>query len=181
MDGAVAGLLGATIGALSGLAGGFFTGRRQLKVERDKWLQARKDEIQKDIRLAAAELTRKIAAANHSMVWLTWKAHFQPNDLTKEDISVYDKEMHVLKPEIIGALMNLCALDKSLYDKMNPFVTKTNVLDGRIRIAAISFDASPESTREAIAEFYGAAYPLYNELSQTVADFIGLRTMNAGA
>jgi hypothetical protein len=178
MDGAVAGLIGATIGALSGLAGGFLTGRRQLKVERDKWLQSRKDEIQKDIRLAAAELTRKIAAANHSMLWLTWKAHFQPNDLTNEDISDYDKEMHVVKPEIIGALMNLCALDENLYDRMNPFVIKTHVLDGRIAIAAIPFKVSRESATKAIAEFYEEAYPLYNELAQMVADMIGLRNTN---
>lgn len=66
----------ATIIITSGLAylGGILTSRAQTKLERDKWLRARQDDVRRDIRAAVASLVSALAAFAHSIMWFTYNA-----------------------------------------------------------------------------------------------------------
>src|SRR5262245_38210832 len=116
MDATTASLIGASIGALTGLAGGWLSGVRQSKIEHQKWVRANRDTIEKDARLALADLTKKLAAGVHAMCWLSWKAKFEPDKLSERDLSAYDTSMQSLFPDIVGSRVILAALSKETHD-----------------------------------------------------------------
>ena len=173
MEPAVASLIGAAIGALAGLLGGVLTGRRQAELEKEKWLQAREDDIKKDTRLALAELTRKMAAVTQAMLWFTAKAVNTPDKLTQEDILDYDKEVQRLLPDILGSLMVISALNKKLQDEMQVLVQRIYEVDFLLAQASKDFDASPESTAEAIGKVSSNVSRLQDELLNSISGIIG--------
>lgn len=122
MDPVIASLMGTAIGGLFGIAGAILTGRRQARIEQEKWLQARKDDIEKETRLAVAELTRNIAVAIQAMLWFTAKAGNIPQRISQVDISEYDKAIQQLLPDILSSLMVVSALDTGVSDKMAPLL-----------------------------------------------------------
>ena len=151
MDPVIAGLLGTVIGGLFGITGGILTGRRQAQLEKEKWLQTRKDDIDTETRLAVAELARKMSAAIWAMTWFTAKAVNTPKELTQTDISDYDKEMKGLLPGILGDLMVVSGLNEGIADKMSPLMGKIYSVDAQIAGGSINFDTSPESGLKILA------------------------------
>ena len=81
MDAAVAGLIGAAIGAVAGLMGAFFTSIVQSRIEEKKWRRSKQDTLSKELRLQIAEVSRKMLVAQHSMEWITWYAREGPKHL----------------------------------------------------------------------------------------------------
>jgi hypothetical protein len=174
MDAAVASLIGAAIGAISGLAGGYLTGRRQSQLERDKWFRARKDEHDKNIRLAVAELTKKLAAGTQEISWLTWKAKYTPDALTVTDIANYNNKMAVLFPDIVGARVIVDAIDKSIHARLTPLINKLYSLDENIALAAKDFGSSRERCTKALAGYYEQWLSLDKEILTRVTEIMKL-------
>jgi len=162
-------LLVALIGAIVALVGGYLAGSRQSRLEYKKWLRAREDDLAKEARLAVAEFTRKLATAIHSIVWLAWKARFRSAEITQQDISRYDEEMHNLIPEIVGTLAVISALNKELYERMNELAVELYKLDGQMALTtpALLDSSKPQTDIEAI---YNKAYEFNRELTQKVTE-----------
>jgi hypothetical protein len=178
MDPVVASLIGTVIGGFFGIVGGILTGRRQAQLEREKWLQARKDDVEKETRLAVAELTRKMATAVQTMLWFTSKAVNTPNEVSREDISEYDKAIQGLLPDILASWMTVSALDKGVSKTLRPLVDRIYIVDGRIALASREFEAARESSVAALAKLFTTDVPsLFNELDQTVSGITGLTSL----
>lgn len=175
MDATTASLIGAAIGAVSGLGGGYLTGRRQAKIEREKWRRGRRDEEAKTLRLAVAELTRKLAIGTHTIAWLTWKAKNTPTQLTKEDLSVYSREMKALFPDIVGSRAVVVALNEEAHSKMSPLIIKLYALDAHVALAAASFDDARKDCIAALARYYEEDLELDQELLTKVSETVGVR------
>jgi hypothetical protein len=143
MDATTASLIGASIGALAGLGGGWLNGWRQSKIEHQKWVRARYDTIEKDARLALADLTKKLAAGVHAICWLTWKAKYEPEKLSEADLSAYDTSMQTLFPDIVGSRVILAALSKETHDLVSPLVLQLYAFDVRVAEGAALFRRSP--------------------------------------
>jgi len=151
MDATTASLIGASIGALAGLGGGWLNGWRQSKIEHQKWVRARYDAIEKDARLALADLTKKLAAGVHAICWLSWKAKYESEKLSERDLSAYDTSMQTLFPDIVGSRVILAALSKETHDLMSPLVLKLYAFDVRVAEGAASFRKSPADGIKALA------------------------------
>jgi len=178
MDPVIASLIGTVVGGLFGIAGGILTGRRQARLEQEKWLQARKDDIEKETRLAVAELARKMAVAVQAMLWFTSKAGNTPQKLSQEDISEYDKAIQDLLPDILSSLMVVSALDTEVSDKMSPLLYRIYEVDGQIAQASTQFETSPQSSVESLAELRNTeVLPLYSELAQRISGIAGLTSV----
>jgi hypothetical protein len=180
MDPVIASLMGTVIGGLFGIAGGILTGQRQARLEQERWLQARKDDIEKETRLAVAELTRKMAVATQAMLWFTSKAGNIPKKFSQEDITEYDKAIQELLPGILSSLMVVSALDTDVSDKMTPLLYRIYTVDGQIAQASAQFETSPQSSVESLAELRSTeVLPLYDELAQRISGITGLPNLGS--
>lgn len=139
MDPTTAGLIGTGIGALVGLGGGWLNGWRQSKLEYEKWTRSRQDSIERDARLAFADLTKKIAAVIHAMAWLTWKAVNEPRRFSKNDLITYDSAIKVLFPDIVGSRVTLAALSGAIHDQISPLIQELYALDVKIAEAGVLY------------------------------------------
>jgi hypothetical protein len=178
MDPVIASLMGTVIGGVFGIAGGILTGQRQARLEQEKWLQARKDDIEKETRLAVAELTRKMAVAMQAMLWFTSMAESFPKKFSHEDISEYDMAIKELLPDILSSFMVVSALDTDVSDKMTPLLYKIYIVDGQITQASTQFETSPQASLKSLAELRSIeVLPLYGELAQTISGITGLTNL----
>lgn len=151
MDPTTASLLGAGIGALAGLAGGWLNSWRQANLEYEKWTRSRQDAIEKDTRLALADLTKKIAAGVHAMAWLAWKAKIEPSRLSENDLTTYDTTMGILFPDIVGSRVVLAALSKEIHDQISPLIQQLYDLDVKIAETASLYRSSVSEGTKALA------------------------------
>ena len=152
MDSTTASLIGAGLGALAGLAGGWLNGWRQSKLEYEKWTRARQDTIEKETRLALADLTKKIAAGINAIAWVTWKAKNEPERFSENDLTTYDTTMKTLFPDIVGSRVTLAALSKEVHDQVSPLLTKLYRLDVQTTNAAAVYRKTALEGTEALAE-----------------------------
>lgn len=153
MDPTTASLIGAGIGALAGITGGWLNGWRQSKLENEKWLRSRQEAIEKDTRLALADLTKKIAAGIHAMAWLAWKAKIEPTRLSENDLTTYDVTMNTLFPDIVGSRVALAALSKEIHAQISPLIQRLYDLDVKIAETAALYRNSPSEGSKELAEF----------------------------
>src|SRR5689334_18794678 len=103
MDAALAGLLGASIGAITGLLGGVVVAWQQRRSDLLRWKQARVDELWKEERRSLLELTNLLAEGSQAAVWLTWAATAKTVDAVKADVQDYDARMRALLPRLFSA------------------------------------------------------------------------------
>jgi hypothetical protein len=115
-----AGLIAAGIGFL----GGLLASLAQSRIEDQKWLRGREDEVTRDIRSAVAEVATKLASLAHSVLWFTYNASDSEQVLSREAIESYDREVHGLIAAVVGAQVRLAAYDKQLYEAVTPFVSR---------------------------------------------------------
>lgn len=153
MDPTTASLIGAGIGALAGLAGGWLNSWRHSKLEYEKWTRSRRDAIEKDTRLALADLAKKIAAGIHAMAWLAWKAKIEPSRLSQDDLTTYDTTMNTLFPDIVGSRVALAALSKEIHDQISPLIQQLYDLDVKIAKTSSLYRDSVSEGTQALANF----------------------------
>ena len=161
MDAAVAGLIGAAIGAVAGLMGAFFTSIVQSRIEEKKWRRSKQDTLSKELRLQIAEVSRKMLVAQHSMEWITWYAREGPKHLDKKMISEYNKEIHDAFPELLGALAITAALNLDIYNQLSIIADEIYGIEGRIAKALFLFDEAPEECIEKLAKYNSEATAFY--------------------
>jgi hypothetical protein len=86
MDAALASLHGVSIGAITGVCGGFVAGSQQRKGETLRWRQARADELRKEERRSLLELTSLLAKGSQAAAWLCWAVTIKPADAVKASL-----------------------------------------------------------------------------------------------
>jgi hypothetical protein len=170
MSEVLASLLIAVIGLLAGLLGAYVAGRQQYHLEEQKWRAARQDELDKERRLAIAELSRKIVAAVQTIARLAWYAQYQSDHISSEDISDYDKKIDGLLSEIMGSLVIVSALDSNMHAQMNRLVRKVYNLDDQFAKATILLASSRDEGIQAMADCLPEVVSFWGELNQAVAD-----------
>jgi hypothetical protein len=179
MDAAVAGLIGAVIGAGLSLMGTLVSGWQESKLERAKWLRAREDQAIKDLRIAVADLARRLAAGVHSIEWLTWPAKYQSDDLTVDQlddkIRAYNQEVHGLFSELTGCLVVIAALDRQVYEQMRSLVQAFSSLDADVAMAASARGESLSESIEALVDCHAEAGRYFDSLHEAVAGIVDAR------
>lgn len=149
------------LGLFSAVVVGYFAGKRQVKLE-----------YRKETRLAVAELTKHIAAAALSMSWLTWKAKFQSQHFTLEDVEQYDAKIHQVYLELTGAYAVVAALNRAAYQKISKIVDEVYELDGNIATATTAFRDKLEDATEKIAAYSKDAGALETSINGRVAEIM---------
>ncbi len=167
-------LTGTALGAAIALVGVLLTGWRQARIEEDKWRRSKKDELQKETRLAAAELTRGLAAGIHAVAWCSWKARYEPDDLKEEDFAAYDREIKGLFPTIVGARIVLAALNENIHRQMTPFVKELYSLDKELAEASALFRKSREEGLKAVEVCYQHANVFDKGLLEQVSKIVNV-------
>lgn len=81
---------GTFMGAALALSGVLWTNRRNKRMEDVRWERSRNDELLKQVRLAAADLAKRVAAGAQATTWLLWIAKYEPENLTEKEISAFD-------------------------------------------------------------------------------------------
>ena len=175
IDAPTATILGALVGAASGITGGLITVWLQLRLERAKWPKAREDALVQDLREAIQQLTVRMASALHSMCWLTWIAEERVTRVTAERIKSYDDDLHKLLPEIMGFLSTVAALDKDAYTRLSPIADKIYEVDYEIGKASLLFEESPAEGGKALVKCYRMASALERQLPKRIADIVSER------
>jgi hypothetical protein len=161
--------LTALISIIGGVVAGGFTGRQESRRERDRWLRETSSAFAAELRSTVKELTTKLAAAAHSMVWLCWLAEHGPERLTRERIELYDQEMHVLLPEIIGLHAVVAGMDTGVYLALYSLVQKVFEVDGKIGLAGLEVVPGEPASARSLSELYEDAAALEFRLSETVS------------
>ena len=172
MEPALASLLGAAIGATAGITGGALTAWRQGQLEQAKWVRARKDAVASDLRTTLQQLAVKLAAAVHSMCWLTWLAKASPGRVTQERIDAYDREMHELLPQITGLEAVVAAIDQSAYTRLAAVVARVVEADWVIGHASLEFKPGDGRSAEALAACDSATQKLHRDLPIALAQIV---------
>src|SRR5688500_18804007 len=89
-------LVAAVLAAAVSLLNVTFNSWSQSRLEDRKWVQARQDDSNRNLRVAIVDLARKLATGNQKVQFLTWKARFESENLSIADIDDYDTGMKVL-------------------------------------------------------------------------------------
>ena len=155
MDAPTAAVIGAGIGAsvtlISTLLTTFLAGWRQERTERQKHLWAVEDAKSAKLDDALTQMTIKLATALHSMCWVTWLAAEGPARFTEERADGYDREMHLLLPEISSWSSIIAALDIEAFRKIRALVNEVYELDVRIGTACLKLKDAREGALNQLA------------------------------
>ena len=153
--------IAALLGLVSGLVGGYLSGRRQTKLDREK-----------EARLAVAELARHLGAANHAMGWLTWKAANRPSHFQAEDLHNYDKEIHALFPAVTGAMAVVAAMSGRYYSLLKPLTKKTFAMDVELANAGTRYLDSPGDGLKDLSALLHPVVTFNSELNSRVTEIM---------
>ncbi len=173
MNEGILGLTVALIGLIAGLLGAYVAGRQQIRLEQQKWRAARQDELDKEKRLAVAELCRTLVTMVQAGQGLAWYATHQPSYINDERAKEYERITEQLWPEIASSRVIVAALDSDIYASINPLFLKTTRLDERMYIALIQLENSRDESIKAMAELFPEFSSFWGELDQTVVNLFG--------
>jgi hypothetical protein len=152
MDAAVAGLLGAFVGALAGVIGAALTAWQQNRAERERRRAAQLDEFVKSQRQALLHLGELVAIGSQAMLWAAWAARTKSSTEVRQDIDTYETRMFELLPKLLAAQAEAGSVSDDAYQRVNPLVDQLTELDTRIGTAASRLDDNEDLARGAIAE-----------------------------
>ena len=169
MDSAIAGLLGAIIGASAGILGSIVTSHLQLKLEEEKTRLAQVSAVSSELRAEIKVTAQYMLSLQHSMEWVCWlatKDEALPDD---ETVAQYHKEIHETIPKLLGALAAVSSFDQTFYDELAPLADQLFSLDGQIADALVRYKAPPERAA-VIKDFYPEATKFYKKLPRQLSD-----------
>lgn len=147
-----------------------FTQEQNRKIEEFKSRLLMESESQRNLRAAVAEVAKRLAAASHCICWTTWPPKYAPRTFKKEDLDKYDREIHLLLSEIVGARVVLAALSPNVHDQLSHLVDRLYDLDVRMGEAKSALSEDPERGTAALANIHSAAGKLEDDLLRTVAE-----------
>lgn len=162
-------LISAGLGYISGL----ITSRAQARLEHDKWLRARRDDVRRDIRTALAGVASDLAALAHSIMWFTYNAADKDGPPDEKAIQAYEEEIHRFISNVVGAQVRLAALNRVAYEQITPSVSEAIHLSEHVDNALGLSQKHPEHGRSAILECNSAALTYIKILPARIANLIG--------
>ena len=174
MDQQVTLVIVAVISTVSALSGAWLTGWRQSRLEHQKWLRIREDEIRKEFRLAMAELAKRVYIALQLMQWTTWKAKHDSSNLTEDELAQYDREMKELWPNIVSARVLVAALNNEIHSQITPLILELIALDSGVAKAGILFRASKQNGIKALADYHLECAKFESEFITKIGDMLAL-------
>lgn len=133
---------------------------------------AKKDEQARNVRLAVAELAKKIAEGIHSICWLCWVAKFSPKELVEENLRSYDKEMHIILSELVGSRVILAALDEDIHTVLSPVADRLYELDVRVANAKALYNTSKIDGIVALGVLHKESVQFDDELLRAVTNLV---------
>ena len=167
-------VIGSVIGAFIALAGVLLSSVRQSRLESEKWARTRQEKITNEIRLAVAQLTRKLSIATQAMQWTTWSPQNDPDNATQESLTEYDERMKVLWPDIVSASINIATLNISIYHQIMPLIHKVSNLDKQMFFASRQFKENREEGIKALAACRNQVIAFNTEYVNAIADILNL-------
>jgi hypothetical protein len=168
MDAAIAGLLGASTGAVAGLGAGVIGGWQQRIAEAQRWRQGRADEIWRAERQSLIDLTTLIATGCQAMAWIAWSASVKPLTGARTEADLYDDRMRDLLPRIFSAQAAASGLSDQTYETIQAIIARLIELDTELSTECVKLESSPETTLPKIAAFEPRALGLAREVVETV-------------
>lgn len=97
---------------------------------------SREQEFVKTVNVAVVDLSKKLAAGNHLVSWLSWSATQQENSLDEEDFNSYDKDMIAVLSDLVGLQASVAAVAPDKFAVLAPFAQTLYGMDvevGRAR------------------------------------------------
>ena len=164
VDAALAGLLGASIGAITGLCGGFVAGWQQRKVETLRWRQARTDELRKEERRSLLELTSLLAEGSQNAAWLCWAATVKSVEAVKADADDYETRMRALLPRLFSAQAAASGLSEEAYQQIDPLVQRLISLDTHLGDVSSRLQDKPELALQELRDSRSDAFKLTRDV-----------------
>jgi hypothetical protein len=161
MDAAIAGLIGAGLGAVASTTASMMATFQQTRSERERVRAARADEALRAEREALVRLCELLATGTQAVAWLGWAAKVQPPQVLQQEMQTYDKRMRELIPRLLAAEVAAASLSDDAFDRVDPLVRDLIALDTRVGTAAAAFDKDGREATQRLAEAKDAA----NELS----------------
>jgi hypothetical protein len=138
------------------------------KIEEFKSQLATELESRRNVRLAVAELAKRIAAAAHSIAWTTWPAWYCPDSFTSAHLDKYDTEIHVLLSDIVGARVILAALSPRVHGQLSHLTDRLYGLDVDMGEAKALFGQNKPQALVKLANLHEAAGRLDDQLLEVV-------------
>lgn len=172
MDAGLAGLLGAAIGAIAGLGGGFVAGWQERKVEALRWRQARADELRKEERRSLLKLTSLLAEGSQNAAWLCWAATVKPVEAVKVDADDYNARMRALMPRLFSAQAAASGLSEEAYEQIDPLVQRLISLDTHLGDLSSHLQARPELALHGLRDSADGAFELTRDLVHDVRSLL---------
>lgn len=131
---------------------------------------AARQEAGRNVQNAVAELTKRFAAATHSICWLCWTAKYAPADLTPDHFQSYDKEMHSLLGEIMAARVVLASLHRPSHEALSSFADRVYNLDFRVGQAKVRY--SEPGPKDAALQLFSTLLSEANQYDRDLLDAV---------
>jgi hypothetical protein len=164
MDAALAGLLGASVGAIAGILGGLVAGWQQRKSDALRWQQARADDLRREERRSLLELTSLLAEASQAAAWLSWAATIKSADALKAEASEYDVRMRAIMPRLFSAQAAASGLSDESFSQMDPLVDRLLSLDSDLGEVSLRLETEPAVAQQELKDFKKPAYDLTRDI-----------------
>ena len=164
------------ISAGLGYIGGLITSRAQARLEYDKWLRARRDDVRRDTRTALAEVASDLAALAHTIMWFSYNMADANSAPDQHAIQEYSAETNHLISDVVSAQVRLAALDRIAFDKITPSVSEAIHLSEQVDDALDVLREHRDQGRTAILECNSAALSYIKDLPGRIANLIGDKT-----
>jgi hypothetical protein len=146
-----------------------FTQEQGRKIEELKSRLVLEAESRRNVRLAMAEVCKRVAAASHSICWTAWPAKYTPKDFSAAHFDKYEAEIHVLLGDIVGARVVLASLSPSVHNQIGPFIDRLYDLDVKMGEAKSAFAQDRERGLLEVAKLHTASGKLDDDLLDAVA------------
>src|SRR5262245_774717 len=164
--------IGTVIGAIIALTGVFvsstITRATAHKVEDAKLRGARLDSAIKELVLKVTQFASDLAAAAHSMCWLTWSSNHSA--LNSKKIDAYDAEMHAILPKVSGGAVAVGSLDEELGVLARELAEKVFELDAQLGHACNLFPANKAQAEQIIRDLTPAVLDFENVTLKRLSD-----------
>lgn len=142
-DAALAGLIGAGIGAITGVASSSLAAWHQTRLERERARAARADELSRAERDAMLDLMRLLATATHAIEWLAWAATAEIQDVFRQEMDAYNTRMRELLPQLVAAEVAAASLSDDAFERIDPLINDLLALDQEVGTAGAQFEIRP--------------------------------------
>jgi hypothetical protein len=173
MTEAIIAAVSALIGAALGFGGAWYSAVAERRLEYQKWLQSREDDVNRDIRLAVAEVVARLSEMAHSIMWFTFSSlnaveSRRSREHVEPLLSRFMDETHALIAQTVGVQYRLAALHLGMFQRVTPLVSEA------IRLSEDAIHAAEgELDAEGLRGSNQAALALIKKLPNELGDTIG--------